>query len=355
MPSGILARFLRSMAGLALAPALVMGLLLLRATRSGMQEAVLELQSKLAETSARRIAETLRGVDSRVGFVRTELTRPSLDWRAKQDILKGWLESEPEVEEVSLLRNGREILRVYDARSVPPGRSSRAADPAYRQLRRTGRRALRMIPRAGAPTRLEAYYPLAPGADLRVGMSLRSLWGWLTGERVGGTGYVVLLGPKGEPIIYSPLAGLEAGSRSAHWPVVAAALQARTVGSTEYEDLDGRMQVAAYAPVPEIGGAVLVQQSRAQAYAAALRMQRVGAMILIVVCALALLVAAAMARSMTGPLLELTRAAERVSAGEFPEAAVVATGDELQGLADTFARMVARLKGYAELQVDRLL
>jgi PAS domain S-box-containing protein len=53
--------------------------------------------------------------------------------------------------------------------------------------------------------------------------------------------------------------------------------------------------------------------------------------------------------------LKLTRAADAVAQGDFETRVDIHTGDELQGLAETFNAMIARLRQYSLLQVDRLL
>ncbi|MDE2293253.1 MAG: PAS domain-containing protein, partial [Elusimicrobia bacterium] len=113
--------------------------------------------------------------------------------------------------------------------------------------------------------------------------------------------------------------------------------------------------VGAYAPVPDIGGAVIIQQPKDEAYLAAARMKRTAAVVIALVCLLVLAAAVWLARTLTRPLLTLTQAAEMVAHGGFPGDVMLGTGDELQEFADTFNRMVARLRGYAEMQVDRLV
>jgi NtrC-family two-component system sensor histidine kinase KinB len=64
-----------------------------------------------------------------------------------------------------------------------------------------------------------------------------------------------------------------------------------------------------------------------------------------------------MAGSLTRPLIAISRTAQAVdvSAGRFPDPVVIESNDEIQELAQTFNDMVAKLKGYSDLQVERLI
>ena len=107
--------------------------------------------------------------------------------------------------------------------------------------------------------------------------------------------------------------------------------------------------------MPSLGGAVLILQPREEAYLAASEARNAAGLAVIVVIAGSLLSAALLARLLTAPVLKLTRAAEAVARGDFQTHVEIATGDELQELAETFNAMTQRLRQYSVLQVDRLV
>ncbi|OGR92711.1 MAG: hypothetical protein A2V88_06495 [Elusimicrobia bacterium RBG_16_66_12] len=172
-------------------------------------------------------------------------------------------------------------------------------------------------------------------------------------ERVGGTGFAVLVDARGEPVAAPEgrnLAGLSS------WPITRTALKSgNSVGSSEFTDASGAARVGAYAPVPSLGGAVLILQPREEAYLAASEARKAAGVAVVVVIVGSLFSAALLARLLTAPVLKLTRAAEAVARGDFLARVEITTGDELQELAETFNAMTERLRQYSVLQVDRLI
>ncbi|TBR19946.1 sensor histidine kinase [bacterium] len=358
LASGLFRRFLLAMCVLALAPAAFMAYQLIALSRDGIQAAVLELHVKLAEKTAQSVSMYLGNLDEKLRFTVAALKRPNLDWTTRQELLRSLVESHTDLEEVSILSTkGQELLKVFNPQLVQRETApDYPHDPGYVEYAKTRTRTLWTTAREGQVPRLEVYMPLSEATDMRVSVALKSLWDSISRERVGGTGYAMLVGSGGVPLIY-PDARLSRSELEGllQWPIVAQALTASTVGSSEYKDGRGTMQVGAYAPVPEIDAAVVIQQPKDEAYFAAAKMKRAALFVIAAVFFAAVGFALTMARKLASPILSLTEAAEAVARGEFPPDLALSTGDELQGLGDTFNRMVARLKGYAELQVDRLL
>ena len=356
--SGLFRRFLLAMCVLALAPAAFMAFQLIALSRDGIQAAVLELHLKLAEKTAQSVSMYLGNLDEKLRFTVSALKRPNLDWTTRQELLRSLVESHTDLEEVSILSlKGQELMKVYNPQLVQRETTpDYLRDPGYLEYSKTRSRTLWTTPRDGLVPLLEVYMPLSDQTDIRVAVALKSLWDAISKERVGGTGYAMLVGAGGVPLIY-PDARLSRSELEGliKWPIVAQALAASTVGSSEYKDGRGAMQVGAYAPVPEIDAAVIIQQPKDEAYLAAAKMKRAAAFVIAAVFFAAAGFALTMARKLAAPILSLTEAAEAVARGEFPPDLELKTGDELQGLGETFNRMVARLKGYAEMQVDRLV
>ncbi|MBI4347725.1 MAG: HAMP domain-containing protein [Elusimicrobia bacterium] len=356
--SGLYVRFILAMVSLAVVPALFMGFLLMRISQTGIQASVLELHTKLAEKLAERVQGDLRTLDDKLRFTLNAVQKSNMDWTGKQDLLRSLIDAHSDIQEISVVKgNGMELLKVYNpALTDSPALLSRADDPGFKEFLRTQGRTVTIAAREAAAPALDIYYPLNAMICLRVSAQLKGLWDSIGQERVGGTGFAMVVGPKGEPLMY-PTERLSAGLRAsiAQWPIVKAALGAHSIGSSEYQDGAGQWQVGAYAPIPDIRGAVLIQQNKAEAYLASQKMRQTATFVFVVFGAVAFAVAAFMARQLTRPLLVLTRAAHEVADGRFPGVVQLETHDELQDLGDTFNVMVAKLKAYAELQVDRLV
>ncbi len=356
--AGLYFRFISATVALALIPSVFIGALLLQINRKGLQASVLELHTKLAEKLAEGVDGYLRALDDKLRFTLGVLSRSNMGWTEKQELLRGLIDANADIEEISVLnRRGLELLKVYSP-SLPgrPELSSRAAEPAFQRFNKSKSRTLWITPREDQAPQLEIYYPLNEVVSLRVSLSARRLWESIGAESVGGTGFAMVIDGEGRPLFYPPQR-LEAGLRPQlnRLLIVQQALRAVTVGSSEFRDLRGLWRVGAYAPLQEMQGAVIIEQPKDEAYHAAAQMIRTATIWFVIFGVLAFALAVWMAGRLTRPLLALTRAATQVADGSFPEPVGIQTGDELQDLADTFNLMVGRLRMYAEMQVDRLV
>lgn len=359
--SGLFRRFALVLGGLALVPVGLLGFHLISTSRRGIEAAVLELHTKLAENMSERIDAALVAQDRSLGFALASLQKP-MDWEDKQSLLRSLIETDRTLDEISLVSaGGVERLKLYNPDL--PGEHpmvSRASEPAYLEFRKAKRATARVVRRPGAPA-VVAYYPMTSaaaresGVAARVERSLAALAEAVEEERVGGTGFAVVVDGEGQPLMYSRkrLDDSEA-ARFSELPIVKTALQATSVGSSEFET-PWASYVGAYAPVASLGGAVIVLQPTDEAYRAAAQMKRAAAAVLVVVFALCAAAATLLARRLTDPLLALARAAGAVARGDFTAQVKLRTGDELEEFGATFNDMSDKLRRYAELQVDRII
>jgi two-component system cell cycle sensor histidine kinase/response regulator CckA len=116
---------------------------------------------------------------------------------------------------------------------------------------------------------------------------------------------------------------------------------------------DGRGLYLNYAGVPVIGRfrwmedldlALVVEMPQAEAFAPARRLAFAIALVGILTAPLLAIGAYLLARRIAGPLLDITRAAERVARGDFDATAPVVTRDEIGRLAGAFNQMTVRLR-----------
>ncbi|PCI35275.1 MAG: hypothetical protein COB53_11170 [Elusimicrobia bacterium] len=349
-------RFVLTMLTLALAPSVFMGWQLLQISKGAIQDSVLELHTKLADKTAGSVSNYIRNVDDKVRFIVLALKRKSLGWETREKLLRSLIESDEDIQEASILTSrGGEIMKVYNPKLVQTEESVEySSNPGYLEFAKTHQRTLWVSAVKGAVPRLEIYYPLSEVSNVRVAVVLNRLNNEIINERIGGTGYAMLVGAGGLALM-APTGRLSEADLATliERPIIRSALAAHSVGSSEYKDAQGRYQVGAYAPVPEIEAAVVIQQPKDEAYLSANKMRNTAVVIIILVCIAAIFIAFMLARRLTLPLLALTQGAEHIAEGKFPEDIVITTGDELQKFADTFNRMVSQLRQYAELQVDR--
>ncbi len=354
LKSGLFRRFVAVMGALALLPVGLLSYQLLRVQR-GIQDSVLELQTKLAEKLAEKVDAYFKDSNDNISFALASLEKP-MDWDQKQQLLRSLIETHSDIIEISMVSpRGQELLKVYNPDlSSRKELVSRAKEPAFLEFLRARRRVLSIGRQDGEPVAV-FYYPMTAAVTARLELSLKELGQSIAAERVGGTGFAVMTDDRGRPLLY-PAQKLSAADAAAFpkLSIVAAALESNSEGSTEFAGREGRM-VGAYHPVYSTGGAVIILQPRADAYRAAIAMKRAAAWAIFLVVLLCAAASTLLARQLTKPLLALSSAAEAVSRGDFDAKVDVRTRDELQHLADTFNRMTAQLRRYSELQVDRLV
>lgn len=356
MRVGLLAKFILVMGALALTPAIYMAVHLSRISQDGIQASVLELHTELAGNLAEQIESYLRVNDEKILLAADSLRR-DLTWEQKEGVLRSLIETHPDVLEISALnKRGLEAVKVYNPqRAAQSALADHSAEPGFLAASRGGHNARRVVG-SGENAALLAYYPLNETIVLRAAVSLRNFAEWIDSKQAGGTGFAIIVDNKGRPIFFPRrTASQETLAEASGWPIVAAALQSKSIGSSEFSDSRRREFVGAYAPVRSMGWAVLFLQPRAEAYAASVEMRRTSRLVLLIVLGAAILASLLVARRLTAPLLALTRAAESVAKGAFETSVNVFTNDELQDLAETFNKMTAQLRAYAELQVDRLV
>ncbi len=349
-------KFILTMVVISVVPVALVGVRLIGINQRGIEDAVLELHLKLAGKISQNVENYLQTIDEKVRFT-MDVLQMSMDWSGKQALLQSLIETHGEIEEVSIVSpSGSEALKVFNpdykkhARLVSYGK-----DPDFMKVRKTSQKAVRMKPGADGPL-LVLYYPFHGGFVLRVGLVLRTLWKQIQEERVGGSGFAIITDNKGVPIAY-PQARVtpEILARVPSWLIVKDALKALAIGSSEYTDSSGIRQVGAYSPILSLGGAVIIQQPKSEAYRASIIMKKDAVRIVLFFGVLALFLAYLMSKQLSKPILELTRKAEIVAGGDFNQRVDIKSRDELKDLADTFNRMISQLKIYSDLQVDRII
>ena len=117
------------------------------------------------------------------------------------------------------------------------------------------------------------------------------------------------------------------------------------------KNIQGQEVLTASAPIAPLGWTMLVELPVEEAYASLyLALQRL-AIVLAGASIFAVLAGIFLARRMVGPIQALRAGAERFGGGDFAQRISIKTGDELEGLANQFNDMGARLQeSYADLE-----
>jgi signal transduction histidine kinase len=116
-------------------------------------------------------------------------------------------------------------------------------------------------------------------------------------------------------------------------------------------NIQGREVLTASAPIWPLGWIMFVELPVQEAYASLYSALQRLAIVLLGASIFAVLAGVFLARRMVGPIQALRAGAERIGGGDFAQRINIKTGDELEGLANQFNEMGARLQeSYADLE-----
>ena len=312
-----------------------------------------------AGAGAARIRSFLDQIGGQLGWT---LQRPWSSGEAEQhriDALRV-LKQTPAIVSIALIDGaGRERLSVSRIGLDKVGEGiDRSADPAFLGARSSGAWYGPVGFREGS----EPFMTIASAGNRRaVGaaiaeVNLKLIWEVISAVSVGRSGHAFVLDGSGRLVAHPDLVrvlGGESDAAAAAARRLHAELAAGAGASIAAAGLDGRPVVAAMAPIAGVDWMLVVEQPTAEAFAAIRNaLWRAGALLVAGVaasCALAYW----LARRMTGPIRLLEEGTRRIGAGNFAYRIELATGDELERLADGFNRMAGEL-ALAQERSERL-
>ncbi|MBR0970781.1 sensor histidine kinase [Bradyrhizobium japonicum] len=204
----------------------------------------------------------------------------------------------------------------------------------------------------------EPYMTLAlagPRKDAGVSIAevnLKLIWDVVSQIKVGEHGHAYVVGPEGRLIAHPDISLVLRNTDMSGLAQVRAALAGATVDAlSEARNIQGQKVLTASAPIAPLHWTMFVELPVEEAYAALYAALQRLAIVLLAASIFAVLAGIFLARRMVGPIQALRRGAERIGGGDFAQRISIKTGDELEGLADQFNDMGARLQeSYADLE-----
>lgn len=322
----------------------------------GVKTAVLELHLNMADKIAGDFESFIDGFDKKAGFITNALER--MDWENKQILLSSFVDANSDVKQVSVISDkGSEVIKVFGSGAGAKLRlTDYSADKYLLKVLKDKRRIVRFYS-SGLSRDIAIYYPFMNNFVVRILIDPRQISQEVEATKVGDTGFSIITDSLGAPIIYPENAELdEKGLLGVcSWPIVKQALKSLSIGSLEYTDYSGKPFIGAYSPLSSVGGAVIVKQSREEAYRYALFMNKEAVYLILFFVVIVFIAAFFMSRQLSGPIVNITKTAEYVAVGDFNHKVSISSRDELMDLAETFNRMIDRLKKYSDLQVDKII
>lgn len=347
----LLHKFIAVTALISVLPMALLGLRLISLGQVGVRTAIMELNLTTADKISSDLNAYFRSADAALRTAMAAMAQ--MDWENKQTMLTALLETRPEIRQISVLsKEGAEVVKLISPFAGGGGQLKKyGSAPGFKAALKGGRHLS-----VDETSRLAVlYYPFGKDMALRSELDLPSFIDSMDLKRVGETGFPLVLDAAGKPIAWPADVSAETAAAAAGWEVSAIAVKSGSPGSKEFLDASGREMLGAYANISELGGAVVVGQPSEESYNYAMFMRRQAVYVVLLFLALAAAAGWVLSRSLTRPITVLTRAAERVAAGDFGGKAEVNTSDELRDLADTFNQMVTQLKTYSDMQVDRII
>ncbi len=186
-------------------------------------------------------------------------------------------------------------------------------------------------------------------------VNLKLIWDVVSQIKVGEHGHAYVVGAQGRLIAHPDISLVLRNTDMSK--LVAGAGGAGRQQRRDLELLQGAKNIqgqevlTASAPIAPLGWTMFVELPVEEAYASLyLALQRL-AIVLAAASIFAVLAGIFLARRMVGPIQALRAGAERIGGGDFAQRISIKTGDELEGLADQFNDMGARLQeSYADLE-----
>ncbi|MBR1150258.1 ATP-binding protein [Bradyrhizobium sp. JYMT SZCCT0428] len=319
---------------------------------------LIRIQHEQAEAAAAKIGQFIKEIESQLGWT------TQLPWSAgslqdrRFDALR-LLRQVPAITELSQIDStGKERLRVSRlAMDVVDSGLDLSKDPKFTEavankvfygpvyFRRESEPYMTL---SLAGTRKDAGVSIAE-------VNLKLIWDVVSQIKVGERGHAYVVGSAGRLIAHPDISlVLRNTDMSKLTQVQAAARTGRTSEAVELQgalNIQGQEVLTASAPITPLGWTMFVELPVNEAYASLYQALQRLALLLAAASILAVLAGIFLARRMVGPIQALRAGAERIGGGDFAQRINIKTGDELEGLANQFNDMGARLQeSYADLE-----
>jgi signal transduction histidine kinase len=316
---------------------------------------LIRIQHEQAEAAAAKISQFIKEIESQLGWT-TQLpwSAGSIEQR-RFDALR-LLRQVPAITELAQVDStGKERLRVSRlAMDVVDSGLDLSKDPKFTEavahkvyygpvyFRRESEPYMTL---ALAGTRKDAGVSIAE-------VNLKLIWDVVSQIKVGEHGHAYVVGAQGR-LIAHPDISLVLRNTDMSKLVQVEAAQA----GTDMESLQGALNIqgqevlTASAPIMPLRWTMFVELPEKEAYASLYAALQRLAVVLTAASIFAVLAGIFLARRMVGPIQALRAGAERIGSGDFAQRISIKTGDELEGLANQFNDMGARLQeSYADLE-----
>jgi signal transduction histidine kinase len=319
--------------------------------------ALIRIQHEQAEAAAAKIGQFIKEIESQLGWT-TQLPWSGSIEQRRFDALR-LLRQVPAITELAQVDStGKERLRVSRlAMDVVDSGLDLSKDPKFTEavahkvyygpvyFRRESEPYMTL---SLAGTRKDAGVSIAE-------VNLKLIWDVVSQIKVGERGHAYVVGAGGRLIAHPDISLVLRNTDMSKLVQVQAAQAGHTGADPDSlqgtKNIQGQEVLTASAPIAPLGWTMFVELPVEEAYASLYAALQRLAIVLTAASLFAVLAGIFLARRMVGPIQALRAGAERIGGGDFAQRISIKTGDELEGLANQFNDMGARLQeSYADLE-----
>jgi signal transduction histidine kinase len=318
------------------------------------QEALVRIQREQAEAAAAKIGQFVKEIESQLGWT-TQLPWSSATLEQRRVDALRLLKQVPAITELTQLDgSGAEKLRVSRlAMDVVGSGADLSHDPKFAEA------VAHKVYYGPVYFRRESepYMTLSLAGTSRVAgvsvaeVNLKFIWDVVSQIKVGERGEAFVVDADGRLIAHPDISLV---LRNTDLSGLAQVQAARTGGAPEEtlaRNVQGHRVLSAHAAIAPLGWMVFVELPRDEAYAPLYASIERSSLLLLGGLGLAFLAGLFLARRMVVPIEALRAGAARIGGGDLGQRIAIATGDELEALANQFNDMAAQLQeSYADLE-----
>ena len=319
--------------------------------------ALIRIQHEQAEAAAAKISQFIKEIESQLGWT-TQLPWSAASLESRRFDALRLLRQVPAITELAQvdatgherLRVSRLAMDVIDSGldlSHEPKFTEAVAHKVYYGPVYFRRESEPYMTLAIAGTRKDAGVSIAE-------VNLKLIWDIVSQIKVGEHGHAYVVGAQGRLIAHPDISLVLRNTDMSKLPQVQMAQAnggAIPEGLEEAKNIQGQEVLTASAPILPLHWTMFVELPVKEAYASLYAALRRLAVVLLAASIFAVLAGIFLARRMVGPIQALRAGAERIGGGDFAQRISIKTGDELEGLANQFNDMGARLQeSYADLE-----
>jgi signal transduction histidine kinase len=320
--------------------------------------ALIRIQHEQAEAAAAKISQFIKEIESQLGWT-TQLPWSSGSVEQRRFDALRLLRQVPAITELAQVDStGKERLKVSRlAMDVVDSGLDLSTDPKFTEalahkvyygpvyFRRESEPYMTL---SLAGTRKDAGVSIAE-------VNLKLIWDVVSQIKVGEHGHAYVVGAQGRLIAHPDISLVLRNTDMSKLVQVQAARTGNSGADPDAlqgaKNIQGLEVLTASAPIAPLGWTMFVELPVEEAYASLYAALQRLALVLAAASIFAVLAGIFLARRMVGPIQALRAGAERIGSGDFAQSISIRTGDELEGLANQFNDMGARLQeSYADLE-----